>query len=78
MIRRMIARRYKIVERKSDSTSTYFLELCYNINEGNFMIYYPPTRTFTGGFKSQAEAIVHLGLICAERNATFEEVEIDE
>ena len=42
------------------------------------MIYFPFNRTFDGGFKTQEDAIVHLGLICAERNATFEEVDINE
>lgn len=78
-MRRMIIKRYKIVERKElGCTTTYYLELCSDLTTGLFMIYFPATRTFTGGFKSQAEAIVHLGLICAERNATFEEVKIDE
>lgn len=78
-MRRMIIKRYKIVERKeSGCTTTYHLELCGDLSTGLFMIYFPFNRTFDGGFKTQADAIAHLGLICAERNATFEEVEIDE
>ena len=42
------------------------------------MIYFPFNRTYTGGFKTQEDAIAHLSLICAERNATFEEVDINE
>ena len=78
-MRRMIIKRYKIVERKEPGcTTTYHLELCGDLSTGLFMIYFPFSRTYDGGFKTQADAIVHLGLICAERNATFEEVEIDE
>lgn len=78
-MRRMILKRYKIVERKElGCTTTYHLELCGDLTTGLFMIYFPYNRTYDGGFKTQADAIVHLGLICAERNATFEEVEIDE
>ena len=77
-MRRMIFKKYKIVERKElGCTSTYYLELCSDLATGLFMIYFPFNRTYTGGFKTQEDAIVHLGLICAERNATFEEVEID-
>ena len=76
-MRRMILKRYKIVERKErGSMTTYFLELCGDLTTGLFMIYFPATRTFDGGFKTQADAIAHLGLICVERNATFEEIEI--
>ena len=78
-MRRMILKRYKIVETKEPgSTSTYYLELCGDLMTGLFMIYFPASRTFDGGFRTQEDAIVHLGLICAERNATFEEVKIDE
>ena len=77
-MRRMIFKKYKIVERKEPGcTSTYYLELCGDLTTGLFMIYFPFNRTYTGGFKTQEDAIAHLSLICAERNATFEEVEID-
>lgn len=78
-MRRMIFKKYKIVERKEPgSTSTYYLELCGDLTTGLFMIYFPFNRTYTGGFKTQEDAIAHLSLICAERNATFEEVDINE
>ena len=78
-MRRMIFKKYKIVEKKElGSTSTYYLELCSDLTTGLFMIYFPFNRTYTGGFKTQEDAIAHLSLICAERNATFEEVDINE
>lgn len=78
-MRRMIFKKYKIVERKElGCTSTYYLELCGDLTTGLFMIYFPFNRTYTGGFKTQEDAIAHLSLICAERNATFEEVDINE
>ena len=78
-MRRMIFKKYKILERKElGCTSTYYLELCGDLTTGLFMIYFPFNRTYTGGFKTQEDAIAHLSLICAERNATFEEVDINE
>ena len=78
-MRRMRFKKYKIVEREEPGcTTTYYLELCSDLTTGLFMIYFPFNRTYTGGFKTQEDAIVHLGLICAERNATFEEVDINE
>lgn len=78
-MRRMIFKKYKIVERKEPGcTTTYYLEICSDLTTGLFMIYFPFNHTYTGGFKTQEDAIVHLGLICAERNATFEEVDINE
>ena len=78
-MRRMIFKKYKIVEKKElGSTSTYYLELCSDLTTRLFMIYFPFNRTYTGGFKTQEDAIAHLSLICAERNATFEEVDINE
>lgn len=73
-MRRYTINRYKVVQRKSDSSTTYFVEIAQDLSTGIYMVYFPATRTFDDGFKSKEEALVHLGLRCAECNATFMEV----